>query len=272
MTQGRIIAVRGWIVRPPIGRPAWLCTLYMWKGGMVLKAKSLVFILAGIIVLASVVTTEAQSARKWGVGTFIAFNSPMGKLGDQFGPSTKLGLNWQYLLSERLYFELEYHHSDWDKGKLVDKTFNWGVTGADILSPNATQTMKMNSVSANLLIFHQEIPSFRAKDFAYYVQVGAGFYNYRAERTNFIFPGQATEPLNTALVLQPQVDTRAALTTHFGLGVQAFAIDNIAVDIRARYHVMMGDIRPMWDWGVENKVFPMMLFDVGAGIKFYFWK
>ena len=270
--QARVIAVRGWCVVRPRGHPIGLAILYMWKGGMVLKAKSLVLILAGILVLASVVTTEAQISRKWGVGTFIALNSPMGKLGDQFGPTTKFGLNWQYLVSDRLYFELEYHHSDWDKGKLVDETFTWGVDGNDYLSPSATQTMKMNSVAANLLIFHQEIPSFRAKDFAYYVQVGAGFYNYKAERANFIFPGQSTAPLDMSLVLQPQIDTRAALSTHVGLGLQAFAIDNVAIDIRARYHMMMGDIRPMWDWGVENKVFPMMLLDIGAGVKFYFWK
>jgi hypothetical protein len=35
---------------------------------------------------------------------------------------------------------------------------------------------------------------------------------------------------------------------------------------------MMGDVRPAWDWGIENKTFPMMLFDIGAGVKFYFWK
>jgi hypothetical protein len=237
-----------------------------------LSAKRWTIVLAGILVVASVATTEAQESRKWGVGTFLSLNAPMGRLGDQFGPSSKYGLNWQYLLTERLYFEVEYHHSDWDKGKLTDMTFTWSVDGKDYLSPEAVHKMKMNGVVFNLLIFHQEIPSFRAKDFAYYVQVGAGFYDYKAERRNFIYPGQKTEPLDATLVLQPQIDTRAALSAHFGLGIQAFAIDNVALDIRARYHVMMGDVRPMWDWGIEQKTFPMMLFDVGAGLKFYFWK
>lgn len=237
-----------------------------------MKAKSLVLILAGVVLLTCVGLSEAQQGRKWGVGTFLALNSPVGKLGDQFGPTSKYGLNWQYLLSERLYIEVEYHHSDWGEGKLVDQPFTWSVDGKDYVSPAAVHKMKMNSVAFNLLIFHQEIPSFRAKDFAYYVQVGAGFYDYKAERHNFIYPGQKTEPLDVTLVLQPQIDTRAALTAHFGMGIQAFAIDNVALDIRARYHVIMGDVRPMWDWGIEQKTFPMMLFDVGAGLKFYFWK
>ena len=177
-----------------------------------------------------------------------------------------------HLLTERLYLEVEYHHSDWDKGKLADKPFTWSVDGVDYLSPAAVQEMKMNSVAFNLLIFHQGIPSFRAKDFTYYYQVGAGVYDYKAERRNFIYPNQKAEPLDVTLVMQPQIDTRVALSGHLGLGMQAFAWDNVALDVRARYHIMMGDIRPMYDWGVETKTFPMMLFDVGVGLKFYFSK
>lgn len=237
-----------------------------------MSAKRWVLILAGIVLLASVGLSEAQQARKWGVGSFLSLNAPMGRLGDQFGPSSKYGLNWQYLLSDRLHFELEYHHSKWDNGKLADKTFTWGVDGNDYESPLAVHEMKMNGVALNLLIFHQEIPSFRAKDFAYYIQVGAGFYDYKAERRNFIYPGQTSPPLDPTLVLQPQIDTKAALSAHFGLGIQAFAFENIALDLRARYHVMMGDVRPMYDWGLKLKTFPMMLLDAGVGLKFYFWK
>ncbi len=249
---------------------AIILILTMWKGGIILKTKAWLLFL-GVFLMTSISTMDAQ-ARKWGVGTFLSWNNPVGKLGDQFGPAPKYGASWQYLISPRLYLEVEYHYSKWKRGKLVDRTFTWSVDGQDYLSPRAEATMKMNSMMFNLLIFHQELPSFKGKDFTYYFTVGGGFHDYKAARRNFIYPEQKAEPIDKTLVLQDQIDTRAALTGNIGFGVQAFAIDNVAIDIRARYHVMMGDIRPMWDWGIPNKAFPMMLFDIGAGAKFYFWK
>ena len=75
-----------------------------------------------------------------------------------------------------------------------------------------------------------------------------------------------------SLVLQPQVDQRTAAALNVGYGVQAFVLDNLAVDIRGRYNMVFGDLRSYGDWGLENKTFPMHLLDIGAGLKFYFWQ
>ncbi len=235
-----------------------------------MKTKWLFVFLIGVFLLASVSTADAQ--KKWSVGTFFAYNVPIGQLNDQYGPDSKFGVNWSYGLTSRQFLELEYHRSILNNGRLDDAPFRWSVTGEDVVSPEAWTKLKMNSVVLNLLVFMKEAPSFQAKDFAYYFQVGVGFYDYTAERHNFVYPEQKNVPIDLTLVLQPQIDGRAALSGHAGFGVQAFVVDNVAVDIRGRWNVMMGDIRPMWDWGISNKTFPMQLLDFGAGMKFYFWK
>ncbi len=234
--------------------------------------KKFVFPLAGLLLLASAPGSWAHEAsKKWGVGTFLSYNVPVFKLKDRFSPTKKYGGSWQYSITSKLYMEVEYHRSAFLNGKLAQKTFRWPVDNKDYRSPLATSEMKFNSVAMNLLIFHPKEPKFQAKRSAHYIEVGVGFYNYEAANRNFIYPGQTVAPLNTTLVLQPQVDGKTALSVNVGYGVQAFAWDNVAIDLRARYNLVMGDLRPMYDWGVQNKTFPMHLLDVGAGLRFYFW-
>ena len=238
-----------------------------------MNKKIWVAFLTCVFLLTAISMGEAQeSGRKWGVGTFLSLNAPMGRLGDQFSPSSKFGMSWQYMLNKKLYLEMEYHRSEFNHGKLEEQTFTWSVDGKDYLSPEASTQMNFDGGAVNLLIFHQGAPSLKGGAFAYYFQVGGGYYHYKVERRNFIFPGQRQEPLDPTLVLQPQIDSKTALTLNAGFGIQAFPIDRIALDLRARYNVLMGEVRPMWDWGIENKTFPMMLLDIGAGVKFYFWK
>ncbi len=235
--------------------------------------KTKLWVIAGLLLLTSASTVDAQKpVKRWGVGTFLAYNSPLFSLRDQYGGGSKYGLTWHYSLTPRVYIEAEYHHSEFNHGKLEGATFTWTVDGKEYESPNATADMKFNSGLVNLLIFHQEEPSFKSGDFVYYIQVGGGFYDYKAERRNFVYPGQKTKPLDSTVVLPPQLDTRAALSAQVGLGVQAFAFDKIAVDLRARYHIVMGDVRPMIAFGVDKKTFPIQLLDIVGGLKFYFWK
>jgi hypothetical protein len=250
----------------------FLRLLIVRKEGSV-KTKLWVVITAGLILLTSTFTAEAQQpVRRWGVGTFLAYNSALFSLRDQYTGGAKYGLNWHYSLSPRVYIEAEYHRSEFERGKLEDAMFTWTVDGKDYRSPNASAEMRFSSGVVNLLIFHQAQPSFKSGDFVYYFQVGGGFYDYKSERRNFVYPGQKTKPLDVSVVLPLQIDARAALSAHAGFGVQAFAFDKIAVDLRARYHIVMGDVRPMIAFGVEKKTFPIQLLDLVAGLKFYFWK
>jgi hypothetical protein len=232
---------------------------------------SLKLILAGLIAIAMTGLEVAEGAGgRWGVGSFMSYNVPLRSLSDRFSATSKYGFSWVYVANPRLHLEMEYHHSSFDDGELAKRSFTWSVDGQEYLSPGATSTMRFNSVSMNLMIFQEE-PTFRSKDFLYYVEVGAGFYDYKAMTTGLIYPGQTTQPLDTTLRLQDQVDTQTALSVNGGLGVEAFVFDNVAVDMRARYHMVLGELRPYFDWGYDKKAVPLQLFDVGAGLKIYFW-
>lgn len=234
--------------------------------------KRIVYFLAGLALLAS--STEGwgqEAAKKWGLGTFLSYNMPVFKLKERFSPTKKYGGSWQYSVTPKLYMELEYHRSVFLNGKLAKRSFKWAVDNKYYASPQATSELKFNSVSLNLMVFYPKAPRFAAKKRAHYIEVGLGYYGYDSRNLNFLYPGQTVAPLNTSLVLQPQVDAKTALSVNVAYGVQAFVVDNVAIDLRLRYNMVIGDLRPMYDWGVENKTFPMHLLDIGAGVKFYFW-
>ena len=238
-----------------------------------MKASRWIWALTGVLLLTSVLTVGAQEkGRRWGVGTFLSYNVPTFALKDRFSATSKYGGTWQVMLNPKLYMEAEYHRSKFLNGKLAKRPFTWAVDQKPYQSPLASSEMKFNSLAVNLLIFHPEQPTFRAKDFVYYIEVGVGFYNYRAENRNFIYPGQTTKPLDQTLFLQPQIDAQTALSINAGFGAQAFVWDNVALDLRARYNVVMGELRPMYAWGIKTKTIPLQLLDLGAGLKFYFWK
>ena len=225
----------------------------------------------GLLVAAYPNVSDAQGGHRWGVGSFGGYSVPMFGMLDHFSGTEQFGATWQYEHSSRLILELEYHHSKFDRSKEVDKTFNWAVDGKDYLSPNAMSRITFNSALINLLVTPQAM-DFKQENFEYYVAVGTGIYGYKSERRNFVYPAQKNAPLDVTNVLNPQIDERAALGVNAGFGVQAFILRNFSIDLRARYHVVIGELRPMSAWGYDTQTFPLQFLQVGAGLKFYFVK
>jgi len=71
--------------------------------------------------------------------------------------------------------------------------------------------------------------------------------------------------------MTPAQDTQTALSANLGFGMEAFITSSVALDVRARYNFIIGELRPFEDWKLQ-KVFPLQLFDLSAGLKFYFWQ
>lgn len=224
----------------------------------------------GLLALAAASRTDAQS-HPWGFGSFAGFSLPVWGTGERFSGTPQYGGTWQYQYSPKLMMEVEYHHSEFKNGKEAKRPFTWPLDQKQYFSPLAVSQMKFNSALLNLLITPKS-PGFDTKRFAYYITVGAGVYGYKVERRNFIFPGQSTPPLNTTLYLLPQVDKRAALGINAGLGGQIFMGKAVALDLRARYHLVIGELRPMAAWGFDNPTMPLQFLEVGAGLKFFFRK
>ncbi len=101
-----------------------------------------------------------------------------------------------------------------------------------------------------------------------YVAIGGGFYDYTDEISGMVYPGQNLEPLDTDLVILPRQDDHTALGVNGGLGMMV-AQGRFGLDVRARYHMIIGDLRSMEAWGLES-VFPISIIDVRTTFKLYF--
>jgi opacity protein-like surface antigen len=235
------------------------------------------FLICGLLALAMLGildgAAQAQEAR-WGVGAFAHYSVPLLKLRDRWDNSSKFGGAISYAPSNATTIEIEYHYSKFDNGKVEDLTFEYGPTGETLGHPNAKSTLTYNSMVVSGLLFvgdENSTRGFKANDFRYFALVGGGFYRYKAVNEGLIYAQQSTSPIDATLVMDPQIDKRFAYGLNMGAGVEAFVTPNMAVDLRARVNVVIGELRPMEYYDLE-KVRPLITFDLGAGMKFYFWR
>ena len=98
--------------------------------------------------------------------------------------------------------------------------------------------------------------------------LGAGFYAYQDRISGLIYPGQQGASLNPDLLIEPREDAHTSLGVNLGVGM-AVVHGHFGLDVRARYHLILGDLRPMEAWGLKS-VFPMGMVDVRTAFKFYF--
>ena len=227
-----------------------------------------VFRVVGLLILVFTVSTWPAVAQEgnWGVGVFANYNVPVFGLGDWYDNDSKFGLNAAYVPASNVTVEMEFHHGNFTEGSLLTRTFTW-TDGKNYTSPDAASNMSLNSLLVNALVRLRQIGQpFAASSFAPYVAVGGGFYRYKNDVSGLLWPGQTGD---LVLQMDPFTDQRYALGINVGLGVEAFIIENVAVDLRARYNMMFGDLRSLEDWEL-SQAFPLQMLDFGAGVKFYF--
>ena len=230
------------------------------------------FMVGVLVVLVSGDLFAQQSG--WGLGGFANYHVPLSNLRDRYDQAGKYGLNLNYVASELVTVEVEYHYSKFDNGKLATRAFTYPIDGQEYTSPNASSTMTFNSLSVNALVFVGEENrqhGFQAKDYRYYLALGGGFFRYNAENRDLVWPAQTNDLINLNTVMDPQIDKRTTIALTTGAGVEAFVVDNISLDVRGRLNFVVGELRPMLFYDLE-RVRPLMFFDVGAGVKFYFWR
>ena len=235
----------------------------------------------GLIFTASLVAlcvaSEAQAVGKWAVGGMLDYNSPARKLKDRFSADRKFSGAASFVRSDMLTVSLEYNRANFTHGKLETIPFRWSVDNNLYTSPNGSSTMRFNNFMINAVVYpgkENQSHGYKAKDYRWYLLIGGGYSDYKAVNKNFIYPGQSggiTKTLDPAKLMDPVVDKRVALAANIGAGVEAFISDSWAIDVRARYNVVVGEVRPLLLWNLE-RIFPIQLFDLGVGMKFYFWR
>jgi opacity protein-like surface antigen len=219
-----------------------------------------------ILALAATAFTANADVGSWGVGTFVNYNMPTLGFADWYGNGSKWGVTGAYVPTDKVTVEVEYHRTALNDPKLETAKFTW-LDGANYASPNAKSEMTFNSLLVNAMVrWTQSGEPFRASSFAPYVAVGSGFYRYKNHVSGLLWPGQTGALL---IELEPFTDQRFALGFNAGLGVEAFVMDNVAIDLRARYNMVIGELRPLEDWGIKE-TFTLQAVDIGAGLKLYF--
>jgi opacity protein-like surface antigen len=229
-----------------------------------------------------VTPATAQEVGRWAVGGNVALNSPLGALKDYTSTSGKYGLNFSYVVSPRVSVEFEYQRMKDQNAALEGAEFVWFIDNRRYVDPDVSHEISWNNVAFNAIVRLGDRPMLTAQQWNPYITIGGGFYRYDSHVTGLVWPGQATavtgstslDPTggpgpDNSLNLPDSHDRRAALSINTGLGLEAFIIQNVSLDIRARYHMSVGDLRPFNDFGLFQ-TFPLQQFDIGAGIKFYF--
>ncbi len=208
----------------------------------------------------------AQETR-YGAGVFFNRSVPVLGFHDRYSASQVYGAVLNYRVSSRATIEFEYHHMTIDDGKIADLAFTWPIDKQKYLSPDANSRFNLNSFLINALAHLKPRKSARELQLLPYLAVGAGFYDYQDQISGLIFPGQKEQPLNRELMLEPIEDEHTALGASLGLGM-AVVQQRFGLDIRGRYHLILGDLRPMEAWNLPG-VFPLAMFDFRTTFKLY---
>lgn len=215
-------------------------------------------------------SSDAQVAGMRGFGIHASYNIPTFALKEHYSSGgLKGGALFAYVMDETWTAEVEANFAQYSGGNVEDAEFTWNVDGNSYDSPDAESSMTWITASlAFLYHFDQGGSKLGVGGGAPYVSFGTGFYRYKNEVSGLIWPGQKSEPLDQSLLLQKIEDRRVALTVNVGLGVEYFASEALAFDIRGTYNVSLGNLRPREAWEIQE-AWPLQNIDIGIRLKFY---
>ena len=191
----------------------------------------------------------------WGIGAFADLYVPLLNFRSMYTEGLKVGASVHRTFSDRVLMEVEYHYARFDHGSLEERNLLVG----ELKSPDSRSKMRFNSLCVNWLLALRE-DGFGQKA-APYATFGAGFYDYSSKVSGLIFPEDRD------FAIEPGNDTRTAVSANLGGGLLVGLGENAALDLRIRYNLVMGELRPFLVWGIE-KTFPFNLVDIGLGLKF----
>ena len=233
------------------------------------------FLLVAAVLLAPASLWGEDSAGNWSLGVNYGYHIPLQIFREWHDDNAKLTLNYAYITAANVAVEVEYQYASYSHGKLEGMTFVWPVDGKAYSSPEANSTLKFNTLAVNgLLYLKRGGIRLATKAWSPYLAVGAGFYRYNSSVSGLIYPGQKSEiapgaGLDLGMHLEPFSDKRTGLGANIGLGLEAFVLDNVSLDLRGRYNFVLGQLRPMEAWGITEGIW-LQFFEIGTGLKFYF--
>lgn len=217
---------------------------------------------------------------KVGIGVSGALNFPIFSLRDRFRSTQSYGVYLTYAKGSHTTMEVEYHRTRFDPGKLQESTFYWPEgspsTWKRYRSPLARNFMVVNSFTINGLYHFMDRSQTGTEGqrqqitASHYVTYGGGFYHYDNYTSGLIFPGQANRGtgIDDTLLIDPFSDKDVAWGFNVGGGVEVLLGDKAGIDVRGRYHLMVGELLPINAFYMP-RTYPMHYFDFGVSMKVY---
>ena len=224
--------------------------------------------LAILFIGATPVLTEDLEG-KVGFGIFGSYYAPLVNFRDMYDRGVKFGASINYGVRPNWVVEVEGHYAMMAGGKLKDARFTFPGDKLQYPSDQADTEMSFTSVMVNCL-YPLGREAWETEN-APYLFLGAGFNHYDSKVSGLVWAGQSPQAdghPNLARIMEPTHDRRVAVTFGGGMGYQIFAGATAAVDLRARYSLVLGELRPFGLWGID-KTHPFHLFDIGLGLKFF---
>ena len=162
--------------------------------------------------------------------------------------------------------EVEYNYVHYLHGSIEERKFYWPVDRKFYKSPDAKADMVMHNFMVNFNFPYNDI-FLGGKKFSTYFSVGSGFYAYFHHVSGLTYPGQSKEPIDLSFHLPATKDDQVAMGLNLGAGTEITLTSRIHLDLRLRYNLILGSMRPFEDWGIKE-VFPVQMLDFRFGLKY----
>lgn len=206
---------------------------------------------------------------KWGMGMFGSYYAPLFTFRDMYDQGGKFGATLNYVARPKWIAEVEGHYAGMAGGKLKEARFTFPADGLQYASDQADTKMFFTSIMVNWL--HTLGTGVWETKGAPYAVFGAGFNYYDSKVSGLVWAGQSPPPSrhpDLTKIMETTHDKSVAVAFSGGLGYQHFMARNTALDLRVRYNLVLGELRPFAMWGV-NRSYPFHLFDLGLGLRFF---
>jgi len=218
---------------------------------------------------------------RFGVGLSGSFSFPVGGLERRHRATESFGLLISYIKTARSTIEVEYHRTRFDPGKMEDAQFFWPPTDPTTwkiyTSPLARNYFTVNAFTINGLYHFADRNAHEPEGLKQrvaagpYIVYGGGFYHYTDSVAGLIFSGQPDlgSGLDDTLLIESFEDTDVGWGFNLGGGAEVMMSNTASLDVRARYHLIIGELRQMDAYNVK-RAYPLHYVDIGVTMKFYF--
>ena len=278
--------------------------------------------LLSITLIALVMVGQLHAQSKWGVGLTGGYNLPIAGYNNWYSGTGLFGGKLIFESSSSSELEIEYNYSNFSNSSMAERMFSSksqikyaylpneneaifiigadgkhipfsevdknkypkakGKTADSLYSSEGSSKMTLHSITLNTVKYFERNNFLNSR---FFLTGGVGFHIYKHQVDSLLYGGKPIDSEGNKIFLEPFEDSRVALGFNIGGGLDAKISEQIVLDIRTRYNVIVGELRPIEAYkykgegfasenktiDVLEKVFPIQYITFSASIKYFFW-